>query len=129
MKDLNQNILNFQRRLPSNIKFIKLSSRTELLEAIGFKGNEGLSNIPKEVFDRIIERGKKFYELFDWNEEQILKRSKIIASSEAFVGDWLRDAFPSGIMVYTPTMLERGAVYSGMKWETDPLPIIFPKHE
>ena len=35
----------------------------------------------------------------------------------------------NNIMVYTPTMLERGAVYSGMKLKEDPLPIIYPKKE
>lgn len=100
-----------------------------LFDTVGYKGIKiNPLPVPQQTLDRIIERGAKFYELFGWTKAQIQERSEVIASSEALVGNTIRYAMPSSIMVYTPTMLERAQVYSGMKFETDPLSIIFPKH-
>lgn len=126
---LEVNIKNLQKVLPTEIDFIRLSELfPHLREAIGHEGTvtEPLP-IPSKTFNRIVERGKKFYELFGWTDEQVLNRSKIIASSEALAGLELKKKYPSGIMVYTPTMLERAVVYSGMTYTTDPLPVIFPQ--
>mgnify|MGYP000520828319 FL=1 len=86
----------------------------ELMDIIGYHGIV-IEPLPVDeiILKRIIERGKKFYELFGWSLEKIEERSKIIASSEAIVGTFLRTKMPDAIMIYTPTMLERAQVYSG----------------
>ena len=71
---------------------------------------------------------KKFYELFGWSMNQIVSRSRVIASGEAIVGTFLRYNMPDSIMIYTPTMLERAQIYSG-KHQDDPLAIIIPKKD
>ncbi len=128
LADIEENIKNLKHHLPSHFRFIKLSDYDILKQKIGYKGIR-LSKlpIPEKTFERIIERGYKFYKLFGWTTEQVRERSLTIACSEALVGDFLRQGLPRGIMIYTPTMLERGAVYSGMKFDSDPLPIILPK--
>lgn len=73
-----------------------------------------------------MERGKKFYSLFGWDDDTILNRTKVIASSEATVGIFLKNSMINGIMVYTPTMLERAQIYSGNN-QKDPLAIVVPK--
>ena len=60
--------------------------------------------------------------------KHIPEEMKFELLSEALVGNTIRYEMPNSIMVYTPTMLERARVYSGMKFESDPLPIIFLKH-
>lgn len=110
------------------MKFSLLSDKyPELKDIIGYNGVV-VDPLPVDrvVLERIIERGKKFYELFGWDEEKINQRSKVIASSEAIVGMFLRKNMYNSIMVYTPTMLERAQVYSG-KHQDDPLAIIIPK--
>ena len=131
ISDLKKNIENLKQIVPNNVEFRLLSKQFPfLMDIIGYKGIKiDPLPVPKVTLARIIERGRKFYELFAWTEKQIEDRSRTIASSEALVGSVLRDAFPTGLMVYTPTMLERAQVYSGHRFETDPLPIIFPKHE
>lgn len=127
--DMKINIDNLRRVLPETIDFTTLSKFDE--DLAGRVGIDGVSldplPIPDEVFARIVKRGKAFYELFGWSEGEIVERTKVIASSEALVGESLRKKFPMGIMIYTPTMLERSQVYSGMEYQTNPLPIIFPK--
>jgi len=128
---LEKNIANLKKLLPHGVEFAKLSKLSpQLFRQIGYEGIK-LSPlpIPEEVFQRILERGRKFYQLFGWTEEQIVERSKVIASSEALVGRMLRKMYPTGILVYTPTMLERGAVYSGLEINTHPHPIIYPSKE
>ncbi len=127
LADLMTNIENFKKYVPEEIDFYLLSELfPELKEIVGCKGIiiEPLP-VDEKVMNRIVERGKKFYQLFGWTDRQILKRSKIIASSEATVGTFLRRWNKNSIMVYTPTMLERAQVYSG-KQQDDPLVIIFP---
>lgn len=129
--DLEKNIANFKEVVPKEIIFKRLSVLfPELLDVVGLGGVE-IDPLPisQDIFERIVERGKKFYELFAWSNEQILERSRVIASSEAIVGSYLKKTFPNGILVYTPTMLERAAVYSGKEFRTDPLPVIFPKRD
>ena len=126
--DLQTNISNFRQVVPEEIEFIKLSDLIpQVITEVGPKGVifDPLP-VPIEVYDRIFERGKKFYILFGWDDTKIEKRSKTIASSESFVGYKLRDVLPTGIMLYTPTMLERAQVYSGFEYNSNPLPIIFP---
>lgn len=128
INDLNQNITNFKKYIPANMNFNLLSEKyPELKDIIGYTGVI-IDPLPvdKVILDRIIERGAKFYELFGWDEEKINYRSKVIASSEAVVGMFLKNNMPNSIMVYTPTMLERAQVYSG-KHQDDPLAIIIPK--
>lgn len=131
LADLEVNIKNLKSHLSEQVKLVKLSEiNKDLFSTVGYRGTiiDPLP-IPDETFKRIVERGEKFYELFGWTQDQVVERSKVIASSEALTGEYLKREFPMGIMVYTPTMLERGAVYSGMSFKTDPLPIIFPKKE
>lgn len=126
--DLKQNIVNFKKYVPTNMKFSLLSERyPELKDIVGYQGII-INPLPvdKVILNRIIERGAKFYELFGWNEEKINLRSQVIASSEAVVGMFLRNNMPNSIMIYTPTMLERAQVYSG-KHQDNPLAIIIPK--
>ena len=129
--DLQKNIENLKKHIPKGMKFELLSELFPFIfDTVGYKGVKILPlPVPKQTLDRIIERGAKFYELFGWSKAQIKERSKVIASSEALVGNVIRYEMPDSIMVYTPTMLERAQVYSGHKFETDPLPIIFPKHD
>ncbi len=128
--NLKKNISNLKKLIPKEMNFEVLSeSFPSLFKIVGYSGIKvSPLPVPKKVFDRIVERGAKFYKLFGWSHEQILNRSEIIASSEALVGDAIRNNMPNSIMIYTPTMLERAQVYSGHKLDTDPLPIIFPKH-
>lgn len=131
LEDLEKNIINLNNCLAKDIKFTRLSMlSSSLFKKIGYKGaaRDPLP-IPDSTFNRIVGRGKKFYQLFGWTDKEVIERSRVIATSEALVGEYLKKAYPRGIMVYTPTMLERGAVYSGMHFSTDPLPIIFPKKE
>lgn len=128
LEDLRTNIDNFLKYVPNDMKFSLLSERfPELLDIVGRAGIV-LEPLPvdEKVLKRIVERGKKFYDLFGWEDEKIIARSKVIASSEAMVGTFLRYRIPNGIMVYTPTMLERAQVYSGKRQE-DPLVIVVPK--
>lgn len=131
LRDLDVNIKNLKSSLPQKVRFIKLSQLSKkLFTEVGYKGViENPPPIPQFTFKRIVERGKKFYQLFGWTDDQIVERSKIIATSEAMTGEYLKRKFSTGIMIYTPTMLERGAVYSGMNFNTNPLPIIFPRKE
>lgn len=128
--DLNQNIENFKKHIPTKSSFELLSNLfPAVFDTVGYMGIKTTPlPVPQQTLDRIIERGRKFYELFGWTEKQIKERSEIIASSEAMVGNTIRYSMPNSIMIYTPTMLERAQVYSGHKFDSDPLPIIFPKH-
>ena len=130
LNDLKRNIEIFRSYIPTEISFSLLSDKfPQLMDIIGY---EGIVVKPLPVDDiilkRIIDRGKKFYELFGWSIEQIEARSKVIASSEAIVGTFLRYSMPEAIMIYTPTMLERAQVYSG-KHQDDPLAIIIPRKD
>jgi len=131
LKELSINIKNLKANLPKIFEFKLLSELDEsLTKKIGYEGiKEKDLRIPKEIFKRIIERGGKFYKLFGWSKQEIIERSRVIANSESLVGSFLGSNYKNNIMVYTPTMLERGAVYSGMKLKEDPLPIIYPKKE
>lgn len=128
--DLNKNIENFCKYVPNGMQFNVLSNKfPELMDIIGYTGI--ITNplpVDEVVLNRIIERGKKFYELFGWNNEKIVERSKVIASSEATVGIFIRYRMPNSIMIYTPTMLERAQVYSG-KHQNNPLAILVPKKD
>lgn len=130
LDDLNKNIEIFKSYVPNEATFSLLSNKfPELVDIIGYEGIT-VSPLPVEsvVLNRIIDRGKKFYELFGWSMEQIETRSKVIASSEAIVGTFLRNSMPEAIMIYTPTMLERAQIYSG-KHQDNPLAIIIPKKD
>lgn len=129
--DLKKNIENLKRYIPNGMSFELLSELFPFLfDTVGFRGIKIQPfPVPQVTLDRIIERGRKFYKLFGWSKKQIRERSEVIASSEALVGNTIRYLMPNSIMIYTPTMLERAQVYSGHKFETDPLPIIFPKKE
>lgn len=130
LDDLEKNIENFKKYVPENMEFSLLSEEfPELMDIIGYHGIV-IEPLPVDeiILKRIIERGKKFYELFGWSLEKIEERSKIIASSEAIVGTFLRTKMPDAIMIYTPTMLERAQVYSG-KHQNDPLAIIIPERD
>lgn len=131
IEDMKININNLRRNIPKGMKFELLSEVFPyLLDTVGYQGIKiSPLPIPQQTLNRIIKRGSKFYELFGWSKKQIKERSEVIASSEALVGNTIRYAMPNSIMVYTPTMLERAQIYSGMKFESDPLPIIFPNHE
>lgn len=126
--DLRINIYNFKEVLPRRVKFFLLSQDKFLFDEIGYLGKQtDQLFVPDNVFNEVVERGYKFYKQFGWSRNQVISRSKVIVASEAIVGEWLRKKFPSGIMLYTPTMLERSKIYSGFKYKTDPLPIVFPK--
>lgn len=130
LDDLNKNIENFCTYVPKGMKFSLLSEKfPELMDIVGYSGIV-VDPMPVDdvILNRIVDRGRKFYELFGWSMEQIISRSKVIASSEAIVGMFLRQQMPEAIMVYTPTMLERAQIYSG-KHQDDPLAIIIPKKD
>ncbi len=130
IEDLNKNIEIFKSYVPNGVSFSLLSDKfPELMDIVGYEGII-VTPLPVEniILNRIIDRGKKFYELFGWTMEQIETRSKVIASSEAIVGAFLRNNMPESIMIYTPTMLERAQIYSG-KHQDDPLAIIIPKKD
>ncbi|MDO5557421.1 MAG: hypothetical protein Q4G05_04180 [Clostridia bacterium] len=130
LEELTKNIENFKKYVPKDMNFMILSEKfPELKDIVGYNGIiiEPLP-INDIILKRIVDRGKKFYELFGWSERQILERSKIIASSEAVVGMFLRNQMSNAIMIYTPTMLERAQVYSGVKQE-EPLAIIMPRKD
>lgn len=130
LDDLKKNIENFCKYVPGNMKFSILSKKfPELVDIIGYMGvvTDPIL-VDKNVLDRVIERGKKFYELFGWSAEKIIKRSKVIVSSESIVGTFIRYRMPNSIMLYTPTMLERAQIYSG-RYQDDPLAILFPKKD
>ena len=127
LADLKANIENFKKYVPEGIDFYLLSELfPELKEIVGYQGViiEPLP-VDEKIMRRIVERGKKFYQLFGWSDERILERSKVIASSEATVGAFLRQWNKNSIMVYTPNILERAQVYSGRQ-QDDPLMIVFP---
>lgn len=130
INDMKINIDNFKKYASSDIEFELLSEKFPFLkDVVGYSGIKiSPLPVPQKVLERIIERGTKFYQLFGWTKKQIEDRSEIIASSEALVGNVLRNTMTNSIMIYTPTMLERAQIYSGLKFESDPLPIIFPKH-
>lgn len=110
------------------MSFYLLSDKfPELMDIIGYRGIT-IDPLPIEnkILNRIVERGGKFYGLFGWDDNKVIERSKVIASSEAIVGVFLRHNMGDAIMIYTPTMLERAQIYSGMH-QNDPLAIIFPK--
>lgn len=129
--DLKINVNNFKKHLPEDFEFSLLSELFPFLfDIIGYNGIKiSPLPVPETVLKRIVERGRKFYELFGWSEEKINERSEVIASSEAMAGSAIRYLMPNSIMIYTPTMLERAQVYSGHKFNTDPLPIIFPSKD
>lgn len=128
--DLKKNIENFVKYIPKEMQFNILSNKfPELLDIVGYNGIT-IDPLPIDevILNRIIERGKKFYELFGWNIKKIVERSKVIASSEAMVGTFIRNRMPNAIMIYTPTMLERAQVYSG-NHQDNPLAILVPKKD
>lgn len=130
LDDLKKNIENFCKYVPNNMKFSTLSNKfPELVDIIGYTGviTEPVL-IDEIVLNRVIERGRKFYELFGWSMEKIIERSKVIVSSESIVGTFIRYRMPDSIMLYTPTMLERAQIYSG-RYQNDPLAILFPKKD
>lgn len=128
LTDLEKNFQNFKKeatQLNSEIIVQRLSHLDNFIQKIGIKGvHKGPLGVPKEIFKRVVQRGRLFYRLFGWTDSQVIERSKIICRSESLVGAWLRQTYPFGIMLYTPTMLERLFVYSGMDYRHDPLPII-----
>lgn len=128
--DLKKNIENFKKYIPKDMNFSLLSEKfPQVMDIIGYSGIV-INPLPVDeiILNRIIERGKKFYELFGWDMNKIIERSKVIASSEALVGTFIRYNMPNEIMIYTPTMLERAQIYSG-KHQDEPLPIIIPKKD
>lgn len=131
IEDLKTNIGNLKKHIPDGMGFELVSELfPQVFDTVGYGGATIKPlPVPEITLERIIERGGKFYELFGWSKEQIRARSEVIASCEAMVGNSIRYTMPNSIMVYTPTMLERAQVYSGKKFESDPLPIIFPKKD
>lgn len=128
LDDLKKNINNFCKYIPNGVNFALLSEKfPELLDIVGYHGII-IDPLPVDetILNRIVERGGKFYQLFGWDMDKIINRSKVIASSEATVGNIIRSKMPNSIMVYTPNMLERAQVYSG-RHQDDPLAIIIPK--
>lgn len=122
LDNLQTNIANLKKYTPESIEFSVLSELFPVLKnIIGYQGIE-ISPLPvsEKVLKRIVERGEKFYHLFGWSKDQIVKRSRVIISSETVVGHVLRHELPNAIMVYTPTMLERSQLYKD-------IPLIFPK--
>lgn len=126
VQDLETNIANLKKIAPPGVSFLRLSDMGTLEKEIGYRGLKGCSFDKTEILDRIVERGKKFYKLFGWTDEQIKERSTIVANSEHRVAQFLKDEFPHGIMVYTPTMLERAEIYSS-KIDAEQIPILFPQ--
>lgn len=128
--DLKKNIEIFCKYVPNGMRFNVLSNKfPELMDIIGYTGIV-INPLPVDevVLNRIIERGKKFYDLFGWSFQKIVERSKVIASSEATVGTFIRYRMPDSIMIYTPTMLERAQIYSG-NHQDNPLAILVPKKD
>lgn len=127
--DLNVNIKNIVSILPTNGVFYKLSDYQYLLDEVGYKGIT-LDTLPitENLFNRILERGRLFYQLFKWSNKDIYNRTLTVVSSEAVVGKYLKAIIKNGVMLYTPKMLERAYIYSGLDLESNPLPVIFPKN-
>ncbi len=125
--DLQKNIENFTKNIPEGVSFDLLTDALPEMKIIsgwhGFKNNK--LPIAENVYQRIVERGKKFYTLFGWTDEMVKDRTDTIVSVEYLVGKLLTQRYPNGIMVYTPTMLERAYIYS--QDEKD-IPIIFMRH-
>lgn len=124
--DLQNNYYDLLNKVPFNFETTRLSSHTELMSRIGYEGIANKDAVPNEVYNRILERGRKFYLHFGWDEEQIKERTDIVVGSESYVGNWLRKEYPHSIMLYIPTMLERLYIYSGHNYKTDPLAVICP---
>lgn len=100
LEDLKQNIQNVKKYIPNGMKFSILSEKyPELKEIVGYYGVQ-INPLPvdNDILERIIERGKKFYNLFGWNIDKVIERSKIIASSESTVGTFIRHDMPKAIM-------------------------------
>ena len=130
LDDLKKNINNAKKYLLKNMNFSLLSERFPILnDLIGYEGIkfEPLP-IDDKTFERIVERGKKFYQLFGWSNKKVIERTKIISSSEYIVGLFLKENIKNGIMVYTPTMLERAQIYLGGE-KHDNIPIVFPNKD
>jgi len=133
LSDLNINFENLKKeatKLSFPFIFQKISKIPELFEKIGYQGIIcGPLPISRASYSRILERGRKFYQLFGWTEKEVVFRTKVIARSEYLVGKWLRKEIMPAILVYTPTMLERGEIYSGRQLATNPFPAYFPRKD
>lgn len=127
LASLDINSDNLKRILPGCFDYMRLSDVAELRDAVGFGGlNLPDLPIPTQLFDRIVNRGSEFYQQFGWTPDQVLQRSWTVSCSEAVVGAYLRGNLPNSILIYTPSMLERAALYSGMAYRTAPLPYVVP---
>ncbi len=130
INDLSINVENAKKYLLDNMKFYLLSEKFPILkELIGYEGIK-INPLPidERTFDRIVERGEKFYSLFEWNKRKVIERTKILCSSEYVVGLFLKENIKNGIMIYTPTMLERSQIYLGGNRHNE-LAIIFPNKD
>lgn len=126
LSDIDINAKNIIKELPSYFSFLRLTEVSELRASVGFAGLKGEHFKNERILESVILRGSKFYQLFGWNDTQIKERSIVVANSESYVAKYLKNRYPLGVMIYTPTMLERSKIYSPDD-DVNPIPILFPK--
>lgn len=128
--DLDQNYLNFveyAKTINYRINFSKISQIGECKQIVGLGGlDSNKLNVSIEKIKSIAIRSEPFYKgVLGWDNEDIIKRTEVLANSCLFMGNEVKKMNPCSVMVMTENIYERGRLYHAEN-EMDPLPIFYP---
>jgi hypothetical protein len=130
LKDLEENYLNFVsygKKINSKIRFRKISQVGNCKQFVKIEGIQ-LANpqISSKKINSIVNRSKPLYkDVLGWNNEDILKRTKVLANSCLVMGREVKAKNPNCMMIIAENMYERGSFYNSEK-SKDRLPIFYP---
>lgn len=129
-QDLLKNFTDFKNQFSLKNKAVTVKFLSDIPELSHKLAEKGFvtkkESVSPKIFSRVYERNLIFYkEVLGWNEAQVEKRTKVLASSYAYMGEVFNKLYPKGIMYWTESAYERSSMYSGMHPQKT-IPIIFP---
>jgi len=132
LKNLEKNFNSFKKEtsnIDKSIKVKKLSEVSSMEKLIKPEGlQKGPVRLPKKILERVYTRNLLFYrDVLGWSEKDTKKRTDVLARCYPVMGEEIRRLYPNSLMVFTENAYERGAMYSGMEIDKNPVPIFYPR--
>jgi hypothetical protein len=132
LKNLEKNFNSFKKEtsnIDKSIKVKKLSEVGSMEKLIKPEGlQKGPARLPKKILERVYTRNLLFYrDVLGWSEKDTKKRTDVLARCYPVMGEEIRRLYPNSLMVFTENAYERGAMYSSMEIDKNPVPIFYPR--